>query len=279
MSCHHFPYQRSQSGTQHKVVGRAGGALQRELQCAELGSPFEVKFDAQSPEATLSDTQASTLEQLMRGITGNKSLVLDKEKKRLYPIVTLDNPSHDASMTMFLRQPTMYTETLHIAGCRQSAVDAATLELSSITGSPGGVPHAVPLRLGVMCQGSKVMATELMTDNRPFLYDGKLFWRAYDAYVYAYDIYSDEARRGVIMDHHTVGLALKDAVYARLCRIRSMRLAIRQDDDIDTCDHLSPDLSSCENTEARAMLTEHWNKYAGTVACICKNATRYFYDL
>lgn len=129
-----------------------------------------------------------------------------------------------------------------------------------------------------MCPGSRVMATEFMTDNRPFLYDGRLFWRAYDAYVYAYDIYSDEARRGIIMDHHAVGLALKDALYARLCKIRSMRLAIRRDDDIDTCDHLPPDLSSCEDTEARAMLTEHWNKYAGTVACICKNATRYFYD-
>ena len=137
MFCHHSPYQRSQSGTQRKVVGRAGGALQRELQSSELGSSFEVRFNAQSPEATLSNTQASTLEQLMRSITGNKSLILDKGKKRLYPIVTLDNPSHNASVTVFLRQPTMYTATLHIAGCNQSVVDAAILDLSSITGSPG----------------------------------------------------------------------------------------------------------------------------------------------
>jgi hypothetical protein len=57
--------------------------------------------------------------------------------ERLCPIVTLENPSHNASMTMFLHQPTMYTATLHIAGCKINAVDAATLDLSSITESPG----------------------------------------------------------------------------------------------------------------------------------------------
>jgi hypothetical protein len=34
-----------------------------------------------------------------------------------------------------------------------------------------------------------------------------------------------------------------------------------------------------QSTEARTMLIEHWNQYAGTVTCICKNATRYFYKL
>jgi hypothetical protein len=66
----------------------------------DLGLPFEVRFSVQSPEATLSNTQGSTLEQLMHSITENKGL--DKEKKRLYPIARLKNPGHNEPMNMFL---------------------------------------------------------------------------------------------------------------------------------------------------------------------------------
>ncbi|GGM25291.1 hypothetical protein GCM10010129_82290 [Streptomyces fumigatiscleroticus] len=118
-----------------------------------------------------------------------------------------------------------------------------------------------------------------MLTSRPLLHDNLVFWSAYDVYVHAYNVYAEQAKQGLMLDHQAVGLALMDALCTRVRSIRSMRVALRQDPEIDTREHVLPDLASREDTEARAMLGKYWHKYAGTVACVCKNATRYFYDL
>lgn len=137
MSSTHVPYQRSQSGIQRKVPGRRSASYARPSCLRDDDRLLISGYETQSPGARLGDTQSDILESVLRYLTGNQHLRIDRESRRLYVIASLSSTALGASIRLFIRQPVLYTATLHVSACPSEHVDRATSQLLKMEGSSG----------------------------------------------------------------------------------------------------------------------------------------------
>lgn len=137
MSSIHTPYQRSQSGIQRKVPGKRSTQHSRHLPTLSTSVVSSFGHEAQSPGLELGATQSGILECVLRHLTGNSHLTIDRKSRRLYCIARISSTVLDVSVVFFIRQPVLFTATLHVSGCSGDHVDNAVSTLSRIVGAPG----------------------------------------------------------------------------------------------------------------------------------------------
>ncbi|PLW47188.1 hypothetical protein PCASD_02383 [Puccinia coronata f. sp. avenae] len=126
---------------------------------------------------------------------------------------------------------------------------------------------------------STTLGEQLFIEERPFCCRGRMFWKAYEAYEYAYEQCIAEQRQAgrAINEPETVKVAMYDAFCARCSQRKTMRDAIRGDKHfIARGRHQKPDLLSLPRTPARDGLIENWNQYAQCVAWTCYDILRHF---
>jgi hypothetical protein len=137
MSSTHVPYQRSQSGIQRRVPGKKGTLCTQPSCLQSDGRLLTSGYETQSPGPRLGLTQSDILESVLRYLTGNSYLKIDRKSRRLYVIASVSSTSLDTSVRLFIRQPVLYTATLHVSACPAQYVDRAISQLLKATGSSG----------------------------------------------------------------------------------------------------------------------------------------------
>lgn len=140
------PYQRLQSGVQRKPEHQRNykdpGRTEVVPQSGTIASHM-----MQAPLPVLCQCQVDMLSNLLSRLCSRPGLRVDPHTRRIYPLTQHVSASGSTSLVFFMRQPVIYTATVHVSGSSFVAAKTVHDGLHGLSGQ-GGLCTITPMSMG-----------------------------------------------------------------------------------------------------------------------------------